>query len=116
MAEVNVIAYNIAAFVSTLLLLEFGADKFIDHNAIVARRTMHGSIESCDRATYGWRRMGRGKKMSIILMKFVADDFFTARSRDRVPCKRPLIAVNRQHYRLINLEHLRRLFSRLAVL
>lgn len=35
----NIIAYNVAAFFSTLFLLEFGADKFVDHTAIVARRT-----------------------------------------------------------------------------
>ncbi|RYC81987.1 hypothetical protein BFJ63_vAg15130 [Fusarium oxysporum f. sp. narcissi] len=33
------IAYNVAVFISTLFLLEFGADKFVDHTAIVARRT-----------------------------------------------------------------------------
>ncbi|KAF8349250.1 Sodium/calcium exchanger protein-domain-containing protein [Amanita rubescens] len=35
----DVLAFNIAVFISTLFLLEFGADKFIDHTAIVARRT-----------------------------------------------------------------------------
>jgi hypothetical protein len=39
MANADVVAYNIAAFIATLFLLEFGADKFIDHTAIVARRT-----------------------------------------------------------------------------
>ncbi|KAF4987870.1 hypothetical protein FGRMN_10110 [Fusarium graminum] len=39
MANGSVIAYNVAAFFSTLFLLEFGADKFVDHTAIVARRT-----------------------------------------------------------------------------
>ena len=39
MAQRDVVAYNIAAFLTTLFLLEFGADKFIDHTAIVARRT-----------------------------------------------------------------------------
>ena len=38
MANTDVVAYNIAAFVTALFLLEFGADKFIDHTAIVARR------------------------------------------------------------------------------
>ncbi|KAF5666067.1 hypothetical protein FHETE_6368 [Fusarium heterosporum] len=38
-ALAGVIAYNVAAFISTLFLLEFGADKFVDHTAIVARRT-----------------------------------------------------------------------------
>ncbi|KAK1728266.1 uncharacterized protein BDZ83DRAFT_609733 [Colletotrichum acutatum] len=35
----DVVAYNTAVFVSTLFLLEAGADKFVDHTAIVARRT-----------------------------------------------------------------------------
>ncbi|KAF5971137.1 hypothetical protein FCOIX_10044 [Fusarium coicis] len=39
MANSETIAYNVAVFISTLFLLEFGADKFVDHTAIVARRT-----------------------------------------------------------------------------
>lgn len=39
MANGEAIAYNIASFVCALFLLEFGADKFIDHTAIVAKRT-----------------------------------------------------------------------------
>ncbi|KAF5844432.1 hypothetical protein GGP41_001386 [Bipolaris sorokiniana] len=39
MANADVVAYNIAVFIATLFLLEFGADKFIDHTAVVARRT-----------------------------------------------------------------------------
>lgn len=39
MGNVDVIAYNVATFISTLFLLEFGADKFVDHTAIVAKRT-----------------------------------------------------------------------------
>ncbi|KAK2469260.1 hypothetical protein H9L39_18977 [Fusarium oxysporum f. sp. albedinis] len=38
MAQTDVVAYNIAAFLATLFLLEFGADKFIDHTAVIARR------------------------------------------------------------------------------
>lgn len=34
----DIICFNAAAFVAALFLLEFGADKFIDHTAIVARR------------------------------------------------------------------------------
>lgn len=39
MADGSVIAYNVAVFISTLFVLEFGSDKFVDHTAIVARRT-----------------------------------------------------------------------------
>jgi Ca2+/Na+ antiporter len=39
MANADVVVYNIAVFITTLFLLEFGADKFIDHTAIVAHRT-----------------------------------------------------------------------------
>ncbi|USP78032.1 hypothetical protein yc1106_05306 [Curvularia clavata] len=39
MANLDVVVYNIAVFISTLFLLEYGADKFVDHAAVVARRT-----------------------------------------------------------------------------
>ena len=39
MADLDNVTYNIAAFIAALFVLEFGADKFIDHTAIVARRT-----------------------------------------------------------------------------
>jgi hypothetical protein len=39
MANADVVAYNVAVFISTTFLLEVGADKFIDHTGIVARRT-----------------------------------------------------------------------------
>ena len=39
MANGDIIAFNVASFVCALFVLEFGADKFIDHTAIVARRT-----------------------------------------------------------------------------
>lgn len=32
------ICFNVSAFVAGLFLLEFGADRFIDHTAIVASR------------------------------------------------------------------------------
>ena len=38
MANGEVIAFNIAAFLCALLVLEKGADKFIDHTAIIAKR------------------------------------------------------------------------------
>lgn len=38
MAQAEVVAFNIGAFISTLFLLEFGADKFIAHTSIVAAR------------------------------------------------------------------------------
>lgn len=39
MFNADVVTYNIAVLITTLFVLEFGADKFIDHAAIVARRT-----------------------------------------------------------------------------
>ncbi|KAK1061302.1 hypothetical protein LTR74_011186 [Friedmanniomyces endolithicus] len=38
MADGELIAYSIASFICALFVLEFGADKFIDHTAIVAKR------------------------------------------------------------------------------
>lgn len=39
MANIQVVSYSVAVLISTLFLLDFGADKFVDHTAIVARRT-----------------------------------------------------------------------------
>lgn len=39
MANGIVVAYNIASFVTALFLLDYGADKFIDHTVVVAKRT-----------------------------------------------------------------------------
>ena len=39
MADMDSIIYNIAAFICAFFVLEFGADKSIDHTAIVAERT-----------------------------------------------------------------------------
>ncbi|KAH0530272.1 hypothetical protein TsFJ059_004915 [Trichoderma semiorbis] len=38
MAQANVVAFNIGAFISTLFLLEYGADKFIAHATAIAER------------------------------------------------------------------------------
>ncbi|THV44971.1 hypothetical protein BGAL_0549g00040 [Botrytis galanthina] len=38
MTALDDIAFNIAAFISSLFVLEFGADKFIDDTAIMAAR------------------------------------------------------------------------------
>lgn len=37
-ADAGAVAFNICAFISTLFLLEFGADTFVKHTAIVATR------------------------------------------------------------------------------
>ncbi|KAM0720889.1 hypothetical protein Q7P37_003174 [Cladosporium fusiforme] len=39
MADTGIVAFNVASFICALFVLDFGADKFIDHTAIVARRT-----------------------------------------------------------------------------
>lgn len=38
MPHAGVIAFNVGSFISTLFLLEFGADKFIDHAASFATK------------------------------------------------------------------------------
>jgi hypothetical protein len=38
MGSTNTILYNAAAFIAAVFLLESGADRFIDHTAITARR------------------------------------------------------------------------------
>lgn len=39
MVDGEVIAYSVASFICALFVLEFGADKFIDHTTTVAKRT-----------------------------------------------------------------------------
>ncbi|KAK3073143.1 hypothetical protein LTR53_005525 [Teratosphaeriaceae sp. CCFEE 6253] len=39
MADADLIAYSVAAFICALFVLEYGADNFIDHTAEVAKRT-----------------------------------------------------------------------------
>jgi Ca2+/Na+ antiporter len=39
MADMDSVLYSIAAFICALFVLEFGADKFIDHTAVLAKRT-----------------------------------------------------------------------------
>ncbi|OCK86081.1 Ca2+ transporter [Lepidopterella palustris CBS 459.81] len=38
MANPDIVAFNIATFISTFFLLEFASDKFVDHTAVVASR------------------------------------------------------------------------------
>jgi hypothetical protein len=38
MADLDSILFNVCSLIAGLFLLEFGADKFIDHTAIVAKR------------------------------------------------------------------------------
>lgn len=38
MIDIDGVVFNIAAFIGGLFVLEFGADKFVDHTAAVARR------------------------------------------------------------------------------
>ena len=38
MQALDDLVFNIAAFIAGLFLLEYGADKFIDHTAIVAKK------------------------------------------------------------------------------
>ena len=39
MVDAELVAYSVASFVCALVVLEFGADNFIDHTTIVANRT-----------------------------------------------------------------------------
>ena len=38
MPSIDTLLFNISSFIAGLYLLEYGADKFIDHTAIVAKR------------------------------------------------------------------------------
>lgn len=60
MANGDVIAFNVAAFICALFVLEFGADKFIDHTAIVASRTgVSQALIGLLTAGAEWEEVGR---------------------------------------------------------
>ena len=60
MANGDVIAFNIAAFICALFVLEFGADNFIDHTAIVASRTgISQALIGLLTAGAEWEEVGR---------------------------------------------------------
>ena len=60
MANGDLTAFNVAAFICGLFVLEFGADKFIDHTAIVARRTgISQALIGLLTAGAEWEEVGR---------------------------------------------------------
>jgi Ca2+/Na+ antiporter len=60
MANGEIIAYNVAAFVCALFVLEKGADVFIDHTVIVAKRTgIPQPIIALLTAGAEWEEVGR---------------------------------------------------------
>lgn len=60
MASADIVAFNVAAFVSALFLLEFGADKFVDHTAIFSRRIgVSQAIVALLTAGAEWEEVGR---------------------------------------------------------
>lgn len=78
MANGDVIAYNVAAFISTLFLLEFGADKFVDYTA-----------------SHGWRRMGRGGSWAFpCLGSGLTVTSIAAGGHYFRPCPRPPVISN----------------------
>jgi hypothetical protein len=65
MASEELLPFGIGSFLAALFPLEFGADKFIDHTAILARRigvsetivallTAGGEWEEVCNGAYGW--------------------------------------------------------------
>ena len=60
MANGDLIAFNVAAFICALFVLEFGADKFIDHTAIVASQTgVSQALIGLLTAGAEWEEVGR---------------------------------------------------------
>lgn len=59
MVDTDDVLFNISAFIAGLFLLEYGADKFVDHTAIVAKR-LHVSPTLIGLLTCGaeWEEVG----------------------------------------------------------
>jgi hypothetical protein len=68
MAVGDGLLYDIASFLSGLFLLEYGADKFIDHTAAVAKR-LHVSPTLVGLLTCGaeWEEVSLGRLLQFAL-------------------------------------------------
>lgn len=104
MANADTVAFNFAAFVATLFLLEFGADKFIDHTAIVSQRVgVSQAIIALLTAGAEWEEAsGAATHIRNECMPLT----FAARHCHRVTFSRPVLARGGKCCRSSDLEHL----------
>lgn len=111
MANADIVAFNIAAFISTLFLLEFGADKFIDHTAIVARRiNVSQAVIGLLTAGAEWEEVGWSSlpifRTHLLDLKLT----FAACSSDSIPRTRSFLSCRRKCSWLHHLKHSWRIF------
>lgn len=113
MANADIVAFNIAAFITTLFLLEFGADKFIDHTAIVARRiNVSQAVIGLLTAGAEWEEVGWPSlpifRVRLLDLKLT----FVACSGDSISRARSLLSRHRKRNWLNHLEHSWRILPR----
>lgn len=114
MVDGNVVAYNVAVFVSTLFLLEFGADKFVDHTAVVARRTgVSDTVIALLTAGAEWEEVSKPGPLVFLSLEIANHDLsnITASCRCRVSCAGTAVTGSGQHHRVCYLQHPGRLFA-----
>lgn len=113
MADGDAIVYNVAVFISALFLLEFGADKFVDHTAIVARRTgISDTVIALLTAGAEWEEV----RLPIHLLLFtVLIKWTVACCRHCFSSAGSTVTSSRKYHRFSHLEYPRRLFSRASV-
>ncbi len=62
MPDTDNVIFNVAAFIGGLFVLEFGADKFIDHTAKVASRTgLPSTLVALLTAGAEWEEVGSAR-------------------------------------------------------
>ena len=106
MANADVVAYNIAVLITTLFLLEFGADIFINHTAIVAQRTrIPETIIGLLTAGGEWEEVGPVPFQCKVVCQCLIRLLATACSCCCIPCSRSGVLGHWQHRRLGYLEH-----------
>lgn len=111
MANADVLLFNISAFIAGLFLLEYGADKFVDHTAIVAKRlgvspTLIGLL-TCGAE---WEEVGavtQGPTMTPLIMP--------ARCRRCRTGPETVKSRPREHHRFINRQYPLLVLSRPAI-
>jgi hypothetical protein len=109
MANSDAIAYNVAIFISTLFLLEFGADKFVDHTAIVARRTgIPDTVIALLTAGAEWEEVPLGPICSSLSSEI---NVIIARCRRCLTSAGSTFTGSGKYHRVSNLEYPWRLFT-----
>jgi hypothetical protein len=113
MVDADTVAYNVAVFLTALFLLEFGADKFIDHTAIVARRTgISETLVGLVTAGGEWEEVrSQLRPISSVIPVCLLTRSVTAHRHYRIPLTQSCVSCDWKYHWVRHFKHPRRVFS-----